>query len=163
GHAPIPANVVVTASNVQALTGLTPQQFADRASVAVGRSAGFFFFGPFGALAANPFPVQGVPITIDPNFKTPHTLSYNIGIQRQITKDMSVEANFYHRDIENVLGVRETNLAFISRIPGHSRTYLPPGSTLAVDGFGPWYSGTFNGFSISFNKRFSRRFTLGAY
>jgi hypothetical protein len=42
GHASIPANSVVTISDVQSLTGLTPQQFLDRASSAVGESPGFF-------------------------------------------------------------------------------------------------------------------------
>jgi len=47
GHASVPANAVVSLDNVQALTGLTPQQFADAASAAVGKPQGFFFWGGF--------------------------------------------------------------------------------------------------------------------
>ena len=55
GHAPIPANSVVNVNNVQQLTGLTPQEFVDAASAAVGQQPGFFYFGPFGALSWNAF------------------------------------------------------------------------------------------------------------
>lgn len=50
GHALIPANAVVTAANIQALSGLTPQQFADQASLAIGQPVGYFTFGTLGTL-----------------------------------------------------------------------------------------------------------------
>src|SRR5262249_24242014 len=106
-------------------------------------------------------PARPVPITIDDRFRTPHTLSYSIGLQREITKDVVVEANYYHRDIRNILGVRETNLAFISRVPGHARTFEQPFPTGEIQGFGPWYEGTYDGLTLAFNKRFSRRFIMG--
>ncbi len=52
GRSPIPANSVINVSTIEALSGLTPDQFANAASAAVGKPAGFFFFGPFGALSA---------------------------------------------------------------------------------------------------------------
>ncbi|HEV8485832.1 MAG TPA: TonB-dependent receptor, partial [Blastocatellia bacterium] len=61
GHAPIPANSVININNVQTLSGLTPEQFAAQASAAVGRPAGFFFFGPFGALSHAAVPPQILP------------------------------------------------------------------------------------------------------
>ena len=42
GRSPIPANTVITADNVQSLTGLTPQQYADQASAAIGQPTGIF-------------------------------------------------------------------------------------------------------------------------
>ena len=62
--------------------------------------------------------------------------------------------DYYHKDIINILGVRQTNLPFDARITG-----LPPASQ--VNGFGPWYGGTYDGGVLSFQKRVSRRFTVG--
>jgi outer membrane receptor protein involved in Fe transport len=164
GHASIPADAVINIATIQMLSGLTPEQYADQASASIGRPAGFFFFGPFGALTHAVIPAQPAPVTIDDQFRTPHTLSYSIGIQREITKDIVVEANYYHRDIRNILGVRQTNLGFISRVPGHERTFEPPFTTGEIDGFGPWFEGTYDGLTLSFNKRFSRRFIIaGSY
>ncbi|MBO0724442.1 MAG: TonB-dependent receptor, partial [Blastocatellia bacterium] len=163
GHAPIPANAVVTASNAQALTGLSPDQFAAQASAAVGRPAGFFFFGPFGALSHAAIPASQQPITLDPNFATPFTRSLNIGAQRELAKDLSVSVDYYHRDLRNVLGVRYTNMTFESRVPGYpQRTFVAPKPGVGIRGFGPWYRGTYDGFSVSLEKRFSRRYLLSA-
>jgi hypothetical protein len=161
GHAPIPANAVINVATIEALSGLTPEEFANRASESIGLPPGFFFFGPFGALTHAVIPPQQLPITIDDRFRTPHTLSYSIGFQREISKDIVVELNYYHRDIRNILGVRQTNLAFISRVPGHARTFEPPFTSAEISGFGPWYDGTYDGLTVSFNKRFSHRFILG--
>src|SRR6266478_2712885 len=116
GHAPIPANVPVNVSNVQALTGLTPQQFATQASAAVG-SPGIFTFDPFGSLSTSSiFPAAGVPITIAPGFKTPYTSGAYVGLQREIFDDAVVEVGYYHKDINHILGVRNTNLSFAARL-----------------------------------------------
>ncbi len=160
GRNPIPANTVINVSNVEALSGLTPDQFANQASAAVGRPAGFFFFGPFGALTHAAIPPQPFPTSVDESFDTPHTLSFSAGLQREITKDMVVEVDYYHREIRNILGVRETNLAFESRVLG--RTFLPPFPAGPIRTFGPWYEGTYDALVINFNKRFNRRFLLGA-
>lgn len=161
GHAPIPADAVINLSNVQALTGLTPDQYAAQASVAVGRPAGFFFFGPFGALTHAVIPPQILPTTIGDGLGIPHTFSFSFGVQHQITKDMVVGADYYHRDIRDILGVRRSNLAFESRLIG--RTFLPPFTEGAITTFGPFFEGTYDALVVNFNKRFSRRFTLGGY
>jgi outer membrane receptor protein involved in Fe transport len=160
GHSPIPSNAVINLSNVQALSGLTPQQFADQASAAVGRPAGFFFFGPFGALTHGAIPAQPFPTSIDETFKIPHTLSFSAGVQREIGRDMVIEADYYHREIRNLLGLRETNLRFESRVTGRSFSEPFPGGPIST--FGPFYEGTFDALVLNFNKRFSRRFLLGA-
>jgi len=159
GHAPIPANSVINVSNIQALSGLAPDQFAAGASAAVGRPAGFFFFGPFGALSHAAVPAQLLPTRIDGSFKTPHTLSFSVGLQRELTKDMLVEVDYYHRDIRDLLGVRESNIDFAARVLG--RRFLAPFAAGAINTFGPWYEGTYDAMIVNFNKRFSRRFLLG--
>lgn len=158
GHAPIPANAVINASNIQTLSGLSPDQYAAQASAAVGKAAGFFFFGPFGALSHAAVPAQVLPTSIDGSFKTPFTRSVSIGVQREIGKDIVVEADYYHRNMNNLLGVRQSNISFVSRAA--SRTFLPPFTEGPISTFGPWYKGTYDALVINFNKRFSRRFIL---
>jgi hypothetical protein len=160
GHAPIPANAVINISNVQSLTGLTPEQYAALASAAVGKPAGFFFFGPFGALSHGAIPPQPFPTSIDGTFKTPHTLAFGVGVQREITKDSVVEIDYYHRDIRNMLGLRESNIAFEARVVG--RSFLEPFPAGPIRTFGPFYEGTYDAITVNFNKRFSRGFLLGA-
>jgi hypothetical protein len=161
GHAPIPANTVVTSANVQNLTGLSPQQFADQASVSIGKNAGFFEFSALnGFLDFNPFFGPGgesFPFALSPGFATPYTSSLNFGIQRQITSDFVVSVDFYHKDIRNILGVRQTNLTFANRIDNSFTGFPDP----AINGYGPWFSGSYNAGIISFEKRLSHRFSAG--
>lgn len=158
GHALIPANAVININNIQNLSGLAPQQYADAASVAVGKAPGFFFWGPFGALTHAAIPAQILPTSIDGTFSTPFTNSFSIGVQREIGKDLVVTADYYHRNMHNLLGVRESNISFVSRTG--SRTFLPPFSAGAINTFGPFYKGTYDGLIVSFNKRMSHRFIL---
>jgi hypothetical protein len=157
GHALIPANAVINISNIQSLSGLTPDQYLLQAAAAVGKAPGFFFWGPFGALSHNAIPAQLFPTDIDRSFKTPFTSSFSIGVQQEI-KNVVIEADFYHRNMNNLLGIREANIAFGSRAA--SRQFLPPFAAGPIRTFGPWYEGTYNGFVISFTRRFARRFML---
>jgi hypothetical protein len=158
GHALIPADSVINITNIQALSGLTPQQYADQASTAVGKAPGFFFWGPFGALTHAAIPAQILPTSIDGTFRTPFTDSFSIGVQREIGKDLVIQADYYNRRMHNLLGLRESNLSFVSRTG--ARTFLPPFTAGAINTFGPFFKGSYNALVISFNKRFSRRFTL---
>jgi hypothetical protein len=160
GHAPIPANAVINVNNVQALTGLTPDQYAAQASAAIGQPAAYFVFGPFGVLNNAILPPRLNPTSIDGSFKIPHTLSFSVGVQREIGRDMVVEADYFHREIRNLLGLRKSNLAFESRVLG--RRFLPPFTQGEITTFGPFYEGTYDALVVNFNKRFSRRFLLGA-
>ena len=161
GHAQIPANAVINLSNIQQLSGLTPDQYLTAAAAAVGKANGFFFWGPFGALSHAAIPAQLFPTDIDRTFKTPFTSSASIGVQQEI-KNIVIEADYYHRNMNNLLGVRETNIAFSSRAA--SRTFLPPFTAGPIQTFGPWYEGTYNGLVVSATRRFARRFTLsGSY
>jgi Carboxypeptidase regulatory-like domain/TonB dependent receptor/TonB-dependent Receptor Plug Domain len=157
GHSLIPANAVINLSNIQSLSGLTPDQYLAQAATAVGKAPGFFFWGPFGALSHAAIPAQLFPTDIDRSFETPFTESLSIGLQQEI-KNVVIEVDYYHRNIKNLLGVRETNIAFSSRAA--SRSFLPPFSAGPIQTFGPWYEGEYNGLIVSFTRRFSRRFTL---
>ena len=161
GHALIPANAVINVSNIQTLSGLTPDQYLAAAAAAVGKAPGFFFWGPFGVLSHAAIPAQLFPTDIDRGFKTPFTRSVSIGFQQEI-KTVVIEADYYHRSMNNMLGVREANISFASR--ASSRQFLPPFPQGPIQTFGPWYEGTYDGFVVSFTKRFARRFSLsGSY
>ncbi len=157
GHSLIPANAVINLSNIQSLSGLTPDQYLAQAATAVGKTPGFFFWGPFGALSHAAIPAQLFPTDIDRSFETPFTESLSIGLQQEI-KNVVIEVDYYHRNIKNLLGVRETNIAFSSR--ASSRSFLPPFTAGPIQTFGPWYEGEYDGLIVSFTRRFSRRFTL---
>jgi hypothetical protein len=160
GHAPVPANSVVSIDNVQSLTGLTAQQYADQASAAIGQPQGYFVFGPTGYLTNTIIPAQLRPTDIADSFDTPHTLGYNIGVQRELATDMSIEADYFHRDIRNLLGIRNANIAFESRVLG--RRFLPPFTQGPIMTFGPFYEGQYDALVINFTKRYSHRFLVGA-
>jgi hypothetical protein len=97
---------------------------------------------------------------VDSTFKTPHTLSFSVGVQREILNDLVVEVDYYHRRMRNLLGVRLSNLAFRSRVAGIGRSFDPPGSP-ELPTFGPFFEGKYDGVVVSFNKRFSKRYLLG--
>jgi hypothetical protein len=156
GRSPIPANTVITVSNVQALTGLSPQQYADQASVAIGQPAGYFTFGPFGVLNNPIIPPQLRPFAIDDSFETPFTVGFNIGVQREITENMVVEVDYFHRKINNLLGIRSANIPFQFRVTGRAASYVP------IPTFGPFFDGKYDALIVNFNKRFSRRHQIGA-
>lgn len=162
GHSPIPANSVVNLQNVQQLSGLSPDQYLTQAAGAIGRPNGFWFWGPFGLLSTAGTPSQSIPVQVAAGFQTPNTYSMNVGIQRELRKDLVVAVDYYHRDLHNILGVRESNLLFAARL-GNTRNFGAPLTTGPVYQFGPGYAGTYNGFTVSVNKRFSRHFQVGAF
>jgi len=164
GHAPIPLGSVINLQNVQALTGYTSQQWADAASASVGQQPGFFGYDPFGHLSTSVIAGIGanIPITVDPGFKTPYSSSGQMGIQHQFAKDFVVQADYYHRDIFNILGLRNTNLAFEARIPTHTGELVPGTGKTIIQSFGPWFAGTYNAVVISARKRFGNRLTIDA-
>jgi hypothetical protein len=162
GRAPIPANTAINITNVQALTGLTPDQYAAQAAAAIGQPAGYFVFGQFGVLNNPIIPAQTSPTTVDSTFRTPHTLGFSIGVQREITKDIVFEADYFHREMRNILGVRLSNLAFRSRVAGIGRSFDPPNTTGEIRTFGPFFEGNYDALVMSLNKRFNNRYLIGA-
>jgi len=175
GHAAIPANTVVNMANIQQLSGYTPDQFLTAADAAVANLAGtdtnitvpanYWSWDPFGNLTTIPG-INGtaglLPITVDPGFKVPHTLGYHVGVQRELASDMVVTLDYYHKDIRNITTVRATNLAFEARLDGFGNELVPGTGPKRIESFGPWGSGTYDGFTIGFQKRMSHRFTVQA-
>ena len=161
GRAPIPANTVISADNVQTLTGLTPQQYADQASAAIGQPQGYFVFGPTGYLTNTIVPAQLRPTAIADSFDTPHTLGYNVGVQRELTTDMGDRGGLLpprhpqparHQEREHRVRIAR------ARTP----IQLPPFTTGPIITFGPFYEGDYDALIVNFNKRYSGRFMLGA-
>lgn len=158
GTQTIPAGAVVKEDTVQNLSGLTPGQFLDAASAAVGQAPGYFTWDPFGHLGtAAPFAAYNVPITVSPGFATPFTDTFHFGVQQQLTSTLAVSADYYHSTISNMLGVRATNLAFEARIDDNTLELQPGTGSVKIAGFGPWYDGFYDGLTIQVSKRMSRR------
>ncbi|MEZ5426072.1 MAG: TonB-dependent receptor [Pyrinomonadaceae bacterium] len=162
GHAPVPANAIINISNVQQLTGLTPEQYLIQAAAAIGQPAGYFEWGQFGVLNNPIIPPQVQPTTADSTFRTPHTLGFSFSVQRELTRDTAIEVDYFHREMRNLLGIRLSNLAFRSRVAGIGRSFDPPNTTGEIQTFGPFFEGRYDGLVISFNKRLSNRWQLGA-
>ncbi len=167
GHAPIPADALVTIGNIQQLSGLSPADFATQAGLAMGLTpqdaATYFGWDMFGRLAVSDAFISpySVPVTIDPRFKTPHSNALQIGIQREIAANIVVQADYYHRDMKDILGVRMTNLAFDARL-NNDRTLQPGTGGEPIMGFGPWFAGKYDALIVSVRKRMTHRFSLEA-
>ena len=162
GNPVVPANAVVNISNVQQLTGLTPAQYLTAAAAAIGQPNGYFQWGVNGVLNNPVIVPQAQPVTVDKTFETPNTLSFHIGVQQELTSDMVFEANYFHREMRNLLGVRKSNLAFKSRVAGIGRSFDPPYTLGEINTFGPFFEGKYDGLILSLNKRLSNRYMLGA-
>jgi hypothetical protein len=154
GPTPIPINSVVNIGNIQQLSGLTPDAYLAAADAAIGQPAGFWEWTNLGQLGYNVTIPGNYPVTIDPSFSTPYTRSLTFGIQRQVSNDAVFSADYYHKGIENILGTRETDLSFLGRVGGGPRAGF-------VNGYGPWFSGTYDAGIFAFTKRMSHRFTIG--
>ncbi|HEY2548391.1 MAG TPA: TonB-dependent receptor [Candidatus Acidoferrum sp.] len=175
GHAPIPANTVVNMSNIQQLSGFTPDQYLAAADAAIANLAGtnstltvpanYWSWDPFGNLTT----IGGilgtagqVPISVDPGFKVPHTFNYHAGIQHELASGMVVTFDYYHKDITDITTVRATNLAFDARMPDTPGDLIPGTGPKRIESYGPWGAGTYDGFTVGFQKRMSQHFTLQA-
>jgi hypothetical protein len=158
GHAPIPANAVINISNIQSLSGLTPDAYLAAAAAAIGVPNGYFTWGRFGVLTNQIIPEAPRPTAVDSTFQTPHTLGFSVGFQRELSQDMMIEVDYHHRKMNNILGTRLSNLTFQSRVTG--RSFDPPGPELPT--FGPFYEGKYDALVVSFNKRLSNHYQVGA-
>ncbi len=85
-----------------------------------------------------------------------------MGFQRQIGSDMVVTADYYYKDIKHITTIRSTNLAFEARMPGFANELDPGTGNFRIESYGPWGSGTYNGFTLGFQKRMTHNFTVQA-
>ena len=129
--------------------------------VALGPNA--WYWGPFGALTHGLLPAQAFPVQIDPAFETPYSDGFHLGLQQQFGNNHLITIDVHHREMNNILGVRETNLEFVSRIPGSVRTYSGDFGATGIRGFGPWFEGEYDAATIGYTKRMSDRFSLSAH
>jgi hypothetical protein len=159
----IPFGTAVTVDNIESLTGMSPTQFTDAVNTYL---AGFgMSFTPVEFSPATGFLREDITggfqdeIRVARPFKTPHNDTVTVGVQRELTNDLVVGANYVHRRIKDILGVRITNLDQESRVVG---------SPITTDGgplkrtYGPWYDGKYDALILLVNKRFSHRFQIQA-
>jgi hypothetical protein len=158
----IPPGTLVTVSNIQSLTGLTPTQFlADLNAFlpTVGTAIPADFSPATGFLRQDLGAAFQDRVTVDRPFHTPYNASFTLGIERQLLPDLAVGASWVRRNIHNILGLRITNLAFTARIPGGVKT--TDGAPLRRT-YGSFYSGKYDALILTLEKRFSRRFQVQA-
>ncbi|MDE1175836.1 MAG: TonB-dependent receptor [Edaphobacter sp.] len=157
GHGSIASGAVVNAGNVQSLTGLTPDAYLAAAAAAIGQKDGYFTWDLFNNLSIhNAFSQYSVPVTVDPSFKTPYTTAIHFGVEQQLTDTLSLNVDYFHRNINHILGVRVTNLTFGARTPDGESTYT--NGSQSVLGYGPWFGGFFDGLTVELKKRMSHHF-----
>jgi outer membrane receptor for ferrienterochelin and colicin len=168
-HFNIPVGALVTKSNIQTLTGMTPDQFLTALNQ---YEQSLPWPAPY-----SPMPVVWDPITgylgenqtgafadqihVAKPFRTPYNNTFSIGVQRELGSQIVVGATYVKRSIRDILGVRITNLSPEARVVQ---------SPITTDGqpidrqYGPWYSGKYDALILTFNKRFGHRFqTMANY
>jgi hypothetical protein len=160
GHAPLSPNAIISQNTVTAQTRLTPQQFADAASASVNEPPGFFYWGLAGNLSTAFLGTTSYrpPIAVDSSFRTPYSEAFHAGLQREINKGLAAYADYFYKDIRNILGVRLTNLAFAARLPGNAGETIPGTGDQPISTYGPWYSGNYNAVILGVRKQLTSRF-----
>jgi outer membrane receptor for ferrienterochelin and colicin len=158
----IPEDAVLTRDNVQALTGLTPDQFLARLRTIM---AGF----PIALAAVDFSPSTGFlrqdlaaalqdVIRIARPYGTPYNNTFTAGVQRTFM-DLVGGVTYVHRLIQHVSGVRLTNLSPESRVRGTAIT--TDGGALQRT-YSGWYDGDYDALVFSVDKRFNERYQARA-
>ena len=158
---------IVTADNVQQLSGKTPGQVIALLESTFPGTDWEFFDVPGGSVVGNRvlsfFPRGPLAFSRDVSLysqdRTPWTNAFNAGIDQQIGDDLSVSAMYVHRRTRDLLTRRITNLFDVP--PGN------PNFGRTTDG-GPrlsevTYDGLINydGIVLAARKRFSSRYQFG--
>lgn len=163
----IPVGALVTKSNIQTLTGMAPDQFLAALNQYEQSLAWPTGYSPMpvvwdpvtGYLGENQTGAFTDQIHVAKPFRTPYNNTFSVGVQREIGADVVVGASYLKRSIRDILGVRITNLSPEARVVH---------SPVTSDGqpinrqYGPWYSGKYDAFILTFNKRFGHRFQMMA-
>ncbi|HZQ21882.1 MAG TPA: TonB-dependent receptor [Terriglobales bacterium] len=159
----IPVGALVSDSNIQSLTGMTPSQFAAAVNAylaTLGRPFVPVDFSPgTGFLRQDLGAAFQDEIRAQKPFRTPYNTTLTVGWQQQILPDLAVGISYVHRNMHDILGLRIPNLAFESRTLGAAVT--TDGGPLQRT-YGPWYSGIYNAAILTVEKRFAHRFQLQA-
>jgi len=113
-------------------------------------SYGYFFQRPrFELLYLNPdfeMPVSGAGVVGNADLRPEKTIQGEIGLQQQISEDLSIDATVYFRDIRDLTGTRSDRISIF----GSGRTY----SRYVNSDFG-----LVKGFILALNKRLSGGFS----
>jgi hypothetical protein len=79
-----------------------------------------------------------------------------------MTKELALFADYFHKDMRNILGVRLTNLAFEARLPGLTGETIPGTGNQPINTYGPWFSGNYNALIIGVRKQATGKFMFDA-
>jgi outer membrane receptor for ferrienterochelin and colicin len=154
-------DVVLTRDNVQALTGLSPDAFiADVNAFVVTFGVPLLpleFSPATGLLRQNVVGPFVDSVKVEQPFDTPSNTTFSLGVEHQLGASALVTATVLHREIDDVLGVRITNLSPQSRVIGIPITTdgLPLART-----YGGFYDGEVDAAVLTFEKRFAGRYQL---
>jgi hypothetical protein len=159
----IPAGTLVTAGDIQSLTGVTPTQFATAVNQCL-TSLGMPFtpvdFSPStGSLRQDVIGNFEDRIRVARPFQTPYDNMFTARVERELTPNLAIGATYVHRSIRDILGARITNLSPESRI---ADTPITTDGGPLLRSYGPWYDGKYDGLILSVRKRFSHRFQAEA-
>ena len=158
---------VVTAQNVQQLSGKTPAQVVALLESTWPGTDWEFFDVPGGSIVGNGvlsfFPRGPLNLSRDVSRydedRTPWTHSFNVGVEQQIGDELSVSAMYVHRRSRDLLTRRITNLHDVPPgDPNFGRT-TDGGPRISQVG----YDGRINydGIVLAARKRFSKRYQFG--
>jgi hypothetical protein len=84
-------------------------------------------------------------------------------VQQQIGRHQVVGLDLHHRKTKNILGQRQTNLKYESRIPGMERSFEEPFTDVEIEGWGPWFDAEYDAAIVSYTRRMHSRFSLAAH
>lgn len=159
----IPRDAVVTQSNVQQLTGLSPDVFVAQINDLL-RATGAVYtpvsFSPYnGYLRQDLSATFQDAIRAQRPFETPYNQTFTAGAEHALVRDITVGTTYVHRRIRSILGVRLTNLALQSRDLGAAVT-TDGGPLLRT--YGPWYDGDYDALVLTADKAFNGRYQVQA-
>jgi outer membrane receptor protein involved in Fe transport len=159
---------VVTADNVQQLSGKTPAQALALLESTYPGTDFEFFDVPGGSIVGNKvlsiFPRGPLNLSRDvsvySNDKTPRTYAFSLGVDRQIGDTFGVSATYVHRRTRDLLTRRIVNLFDVP--PGDPNFGKTTDGGPRINAVG--YDGLINydGIVLAIRKRFTNRYQFGA-
>src|SRR6185503_644521 len=81
-------------------------------------------------------------IKLDPDIKAPHTDSFSIGLDRELIKNMALNASFVHKDAKDQIGWNDTGGTYVL-----SPVALPVCPANLASQCGEWSGRTINAFN----------------
>ena len=157
----IPTDAVVTQDNVEELTGLSPAAFLDTLNGAL-VDTGIRFqpvdFSPFTGFLRQDYsaPFQN-EIRVADTLRTPFNRTWTVGLEREVGRNWIAGVTYVHRALDNVMGLRVTNLSPIAREIGFPLT--TDGGPLQRT-YGPWYEGEYDAMILSLDTGAANRYRV---